>query len=71
MILWSMAIGNIVFGIIAFRNLIKHIPFKLNLFHFKEVFYYGAPIVPAVIGGWAMSAIGRFIIADFRIFGYI
>lgn len=64
MILWSMAIGNIVFGIIAFRNLIKHIPFKLNLFHFKEVFYYGAPIVPAVIGGWAMSAIGRFIIAE-------
>ncbi|RZV12707.1 lipopolysaccharide biosynthesis protein [Aliarcobacter butzleri] len=64
MILWSMAIGNIVFGIIAFRNLIKHIPLKLNLFHFKEVFYYGAPIVPAVIGGWAMSAIGRFIIAE-------
>lgn len=64
MILWSMAIGNIVFGIIAFKNLIKHIPLKLNLFHFKEVFYYGAPIVPAVIGGWAMSAIGRFIIAE-------
>lgn len=64
MILWSMAIGNIVFGIIALKNLIKHIPFKLNLFHFKEVFYYGAPIVPAVIGGWAMSAIGRFIIAE-------
>lgn len=64
MILWSMAIGNIVFGIVAFKNLIKHIPLKLNLFHFKEVFYYGAPIVPAVIGGWAMSAIGRFIIAE-------
>lgn len=63
-ILWSMAIGNIVFGIIAFKNLIKHIPLKLNFFHFKEVFYYGAPIVPAVIGGWAMSAIGRFIIAE-------
>lgn len=64
MILWSMTIGNIVFGIVAFKNLIKHIPLKLNLFHFKEVFYYGAPIVPAVIGGWAMSAIGRFIITE-------
>jgi len=64
MILWSMVIGNIVFGTIAFKNLIKFIPLKLNLFHFKEVFYYGAPIVPAVIGGWAMSAIGRFIIAE-------
>lgn len=63
-ILWSMTIGNIVFGILAFKNLIKHIPLKLNLSHFKEVFYYGAPIVPAVIGGWAMSAIGRFIIAE-------
>ena len=64
MILWSMAIGNIVFGILAFKNLIKYIPLKLNLFHFKEVFYYGAPIVPAVIGTWAMSAIGRFIITE-------
>lgn len=64
MILWSMTIGNIVFGIVVFKNLIKHIPLKLNLFHFKEVFYYGAPIVPAVIGGWAMSAIGRFIITE-------
>lgn len=64
MILWSMTIGNIIFGTIALRNIIKNIPLKLNFLHFKEIFYYGAPIVPAVMGGWAMSAIGKFIITE-------
>ena len=63
-ILWSLALANIFFAFPALIMLYRKTGIKFNLKYFREIFSYGAPIVPAVLGGWLRSSASRlFIVA--------
>jgi len=64
-VLWSIFFGNAIVGYFAYKNIKKLIGIKLNFVYLKEIAYYGIPIIPAVIGGWAMNAIGRVYISEY------
>lgn len=64
-ILWSIFFGNAIMGYFAYKNIKKLNDINLNFVYLKEIAYYGIPIIPAVIGGWAMNAIGRIYISEY------
>jgi len=64
-ILWSVSMGNFIASIVAFFSIKKKYYITPTFVYFKEIFYYSLPIVPAVIGGWTTSAVGRIYIIEY------
>jgi O-antigen/teichoic acid export membrane protein len=65
LVLWSMFLSNIVLGGFALLSIVKRVLPKFGFYYLKELLYYSVPIVPAVLGVWLMSAIGRIYISEY------
>lgn len=64
--LWGQTIAYIAFGVISLISLVRGgwVDLRPDWVYMKEVFAFGVPLVPHVIGGFLLAAADRFIVND-------
>lgn len=63
-VLWGFCFSSYLFGLISFLYINRVIGIDYSFSYFKELFFYSAPILPAVLGIWGISSIGRLFVAS-------
>ncbi|MBN2105418.1 oligosaccharide flippase family protein [bacterium] len=65
-IILGQCIGAILFLLVSFPYLISNMTMKINFYIFKEMFYYGFPLVFSTISGMILSLGDRYILPYFH-----
>ncbi|UAA39681.1 lipopolysaccharide biosynthesis protein [Paraneptunicella aestuarii] len=63
-VLFASLLAQCVVSVFAIKLILRHVSISFNKRYLKPLLHYSVPIVPAVLGGWALDAVGRIIIAN-------
>lgn len=64
--LWGQTAATVIFGLVSFLSLRRAgwINMRLNATYIKEIFEFGIPLIPHVIGGFLLTSVDRLVVNE-------